>query len=227
MGFEYFQGYFFSKPEILKGKSTPPSKLTLLQLMAEANRNDCRFSEIEKAIQRDVAMSYKLMRYINSAYFRRVQEISSIKQAIVLLGEKEIRRFVSFMALANLAEDKPDELIRASIIRAKLCELLGKGGHSQVDEAELFTVGLFSLIDAIMDEHIEDLMEKVPLSTDIKLALVKGEGPLANYLEIARCYETGDWERFRTVVAELGVDDENIPESYMDAVAWAESLAAL
>jgi len=227
MGFEYFQGYFFSKPEIVKGKSTAPSKLTLLQLMAEANRNDCRFSEIEKAIQRDVAMSYKLMRYINSAYFRRAQEISSMKQAIVLLGEKEIRRFVSFMALANLAEDKPDELVRASIIRAKLCELLGKGSHSEVDGAELFTVGLFSLIDAILDEHIEDLMEKVPLSTDIKSALVKGEGPLANYLEIARCYDTGDWERFRTAAAKMGVDDENIPESYMDAVAWAESLAVL
>jgi len=227
MGFEYFQGYFFSKPEILKGKSTSPAKLTLLQLMAEANRNDCRFSEIEKAIQRDVAMSYKLMRYINSAYFRRAQEISSMRQAIVLLGEKEIRRFVSFMALATLAKDKPDELIRASIIRAKLCELLGKGSHSQVDGAGLFTVGLFSLIDAILDERMEDLMEKLPLSTDIKSALVKGEGPLANYLEIARCYDTGDWERFRMAAAEMGIEDESIPESYMDAVAWAESLAAL
>ena len=184
LGFEYFQGYFFSKPEILKGKSPSPAKLTLLQIMAEANREDCRFSEIEQAIQRDVALSYKLMRYINSAYFRRAQEISSMKQALVLLGEKEIRRFVSLMTLANLAEDKPDELIRASIIRAKLCELLGRESHSQVDEGELFTVGLFSLIDAILDDSIENLMELLPLSADIKSALVQGKGNWPATLEL-------------------------------------------
>ncbi len=227
MGFDYFQGYFFSKPEILKGKSPSPAKLTLLQIMAEANRKDCSFSEIEKTIQRDVAMSYKLMRYINSAYFSRAQEISSMKQAIVLLGEKEIRRFVSLMALANLAEDKPDELIRASVIRAKLCELLGKGNDAQVDEAELFTLGLFSLIDAILDERIEGIMEKLPLSDDIKSALVKGDGKLAEYLRIASSYETGDWQGFREAVAKTGVEDEKIPDSYMDAVAWAENLASL
>ena len=119
--------------------------------MAEANKEDCRFAELEKVIQRDVAISFKLMRYINSAFFRRVQEISTIKQAIVLLGEREIRRFVSLMALANLADGKPDELVRASIIRAKLCELLGRNNGSGADEAELFTLGLFSLIDAIFD----------------------------------------------------------------------------
>lgn len=227
MGFEYFQGYFFSKPEILKGKSTSPAKLTILQIMAEANREDCSFSHIETVIQRDVAIAYKLMRYINSAYFRRVQEVSSMKQAIVLLGEKEIRRFVSLMALANLAEDKPDELVRASIIRAKLCELLGKGDGVHVDEAELFTLGLFSLIDAILDEPIMDIMEKLPLSEDIKSAIVRGEGRLAAYLDIAYSYETGDWQRLRDAVTKAGVEEETIPQSYLEATAWAESLASL
>jgi c-di-GMP-related signal transduction protein len=227
MGFEYFQGYFFSKPEILKGKGTSPAKLTLLQIMVEANREDYSFSEIEKVIQRDVAMAYKLMRYINSAYFRRVQEISSMRQAIVLLGEREIRRFVSLMALASLADDKPDELIRASIIRAKLCELLGKGNDAQVDGAELFTLGLFSLIDAILDERIENIMEKLPLSDDIKSAIVKGEGRLAAYLNITSSYETGDWQGFRNAVAKTGVDEEIVPEFYLEATAWAENLASL
>ncbi len=227
LGFVYFQGYFFSKPEILKGRSPSPSRLTLLQIMAEANREDCRFSEIEQAIQRDVAVSYKLMRYINSAYFRRAQEISSMRQAIVLLGEREIRRFVSLMALADLAEDKPDELIRASIIRAKLCELMGKDGSVQEDAGSLFTVGLFSLIDAILDEDIEKLMETLPLSASIKSALVKGEGRLAGYLNIARCYESGDWEGFQQAAGETGIDVAHIPQSYMDAVAWAETLSSM
>ncbi|MFO7601827.1 MAG: HDOD domain-containing protein [Candidatus Desulfacyla sp.] len=227
MGFGYFQGYFFSKPEILKGKSTSPAKLTILQIMAEANREDCSFSHIETVIQRDVAIAYKLMRYINSAYFRRVQEVSSMRQAIVLLGEKEIRRFVSLMALANLAEDKPDELIRASIVRARLCELLGKGNNDQVDEAELFTLGLFSLIDAILDEPILSIMEKLPLSEDIKSAIVRGEGRLAPYLGIAFSFETGDWEKFRDSVAKTDVEEATIPQSYMEAAAWAENLASL
>ncbi len=227
MGFEYFQGYFFSKPKVLTGKGPTPAKITLLQIMAEANREDCRFSELEKVIQRDVAISYNLMRYINSAYFRRVQEITSLRQAIVLLGEKEIRRFVSLTALANLAEDKPDELIRASIIRAKLCELLADAGGSRVDGAELFTLGLFSLIDAILDDHIQNIMEELPLSNEIKSALIKGEGRLAGYLKIARCYESGDWQGFQEAVAHTGVQDEKLPEFYIKAVSWAENFTSL
>ncbi|MCP4577535.1 MAG: HDOD domain-containing protein [Deltaproteobacteria bacterium] len=225
MGFEYFQGYFFSKPEILKGTDISSSKLSLLQIVAEANKADFNFEELEKLIQQDVSISYKLMRYINSAYFRRVQEISSIKHAILLLGEKEVRRFISLLGMANLAADKPDELICASIIRARLCELLGKECSSGVNESELFTLGLFSHIDAIMDDSIRNLMEKLPLSEGIKDALVNGEGQLADFLSLTSFYETGDWKGIREMAEKVGLEDEKIPELYMDAVGWADSLA--
>jgi len=227
MGFEYFQGYFFSKPEILKGKDISPSKLSLLRLIAEANKEDFSFDALEKAIHQDVSISYKLMRYINSAYFRRVQEISSIKHAILLLGEKEIRRFISLMGMASLASDKPDELIRTSIIRARLCELVGKDSTSSVDNSALFTLGLFSLIDAIMDEDIKGLMEKLPLSDSIKGALVNNEGHLADYLGLASFYENGDWEGVHKIAESVGIKDEKIPELYMDAVGWADSIAGI
>lgn len=225
MGFEYFQGYFFSKPEILKGKDVSPSKITLLQIVAEANKADFSFDELEKLIARDVSISYKLMRYINSAYFRRVQEISSIKHAILLLGEKEVRRFVSLIGMTILASDKPDELTRASIIRARLCELLGKESPADVDISELFTLGLFSHIDAIMDDTIESLMEKLPLSEGIKSALIADEGPLVDFLNLTFSYETGDWEGFNEMVGKIGIEDEKVPKLYMDAVGWADSLA--
>ncbi len=225
MGFEYFQGYFFSKPEILKGKDVSPSKITLLQIVAEANKADFSFDELEKLIARDVSISYKLMRYINSAYFRRVQEISSIKHAILLLGEKEVRRFVSLIGMTILASDKPDELTRASIIRARLCELLGKESPADVDLSELFTLGLFSHIDAIMDDAIESLMEKLPLSEGIKSALIANEGQLADFLNLTYSYETGDWEGFNEMVGRIGIEDSKVPELYMDAVGWADSLA--
>ena len=222
MGFEYFQGYFFSKPQIMEGKDIAPSKLGLLQIIAEVNKEDFRFEELEKLIVRDVSTSYKLMRYINSAYFRRVQEISSVKQAIVLLGEKEIRRFVSLIALAQLATDKPDELIRASIIRARFCELLGKCIVGK-DESELFTVGLFSLIDAILDNTMANIMEKLPFSRAIKAALVANEGELADYLYLVSCYEDGDWKAVSEMVTRIGVSEEKIPAFYMDAIGWADS----
>jgi EAL and modified HD-GYP domain-containing signal transduction protein len=124
MGFEYFQGYFFSKPEIIEGKDVSPAQLNLLEIMAEVNQSYFEFSKVEEIISRDVSISYKLMRYINSAFYKRVNEIASIKQAIVVLGEKGIRNFLSLIAMTNLVDDKPDELVRSTIIRAKFCELM-------------------------------------------------------------------------------------------------------
>ncbi len=224
MGFKYFQGYFFSKPEVLKGKDIAPSKLTLLQILAEVNKEEFNFVKLEKLIVQDVSLSYKLLRYINSAYFRRVKEITSIKHAILMLGEKEVRRFVSLMGVATIADNKPDELIRASIIRARMCEQLAKHSSSDVDHSELFTLGLFSFIDAIMDDDIGHLMEQLPLSSGIKEALAHGQGPLVSFLEMVNAYDNGEWEKAHHTAEHIGVDPEIIPELYMDAIGWADSL---
>jgi len=227
MGFDYFQGYFFSKPQILSERDISPSRLNLLRIMAEVNKEDFSFEDLEKLIRRDVSISYKLLRYINSAYFRRLKEISSIKQAIILLGEMGIRRFLSLISMSRLASDKPDELIRTSIIRARLCEQLGKVSPKQVDISELFTLGLFSLIDAILDNHMKNIMENLPLSEGIKSALIERKGLLAPYLELAKAYEAGLWEKVVNLAEELGISDEKIPEYYLDAVTWADSYATL
>ncbi len=225
MGFSYFQGYFFCKPEIIKGRDIQSSRMNLLELMATANKKDFKFHELEKIILRDVAISYKLLRYINSVYFRTISNISSIKQAIVLLGEKGIRRFVSLIAMAKLASDKPDELIRTSIIRAKFCELIGKKDGAPVNHSELFTLGLFSLIDAILDDTMESLMEKLPLSEDIKGALVHKSGKLKDYLSLTVAYETGDWEGVSKSATRLNLDEGGLPDSFMEALTWADSMS--
>ena len=222
MGFEYFQGYFFSKPQILKARDISPSKLHMLQVVVEANKDDVSFEKLEGFISQDISISYKLMRYINSAYFRRIQDISSIRQAIVLLGEKEIRRFISLMAMAKLCAGKPDELIRSSIIRARLCELLGKCRFGR-DGSELFALGLFSLIDAILDDSMENLMKQLPLSPNIKNALVKGEGELADFVRLTSCYEIGDWDGISKTASRIGVNEGEVPGCYIDAVGWADS----
>jgi len=223
LGFDYFQGYFFSKPEILKRRDISPSKITLLNIMSEANREEFRMRELEKFISRDLSINYKLMRYINSAYFGMFKRVSSVKQSIVLLGIREIRRFLSLIAMAQLISGKPDELIRTSLIRAKLCENMGKGKIG-IDGSELFTLGLFSLIDAILDDEMGNIMDKLPLSENIKKALAGEEGYLADYLALALCYENGDWTKIALLAEKIGVQEKRTSEFYMDAVAWADSI---
>lgn len=223
MGFTYFQGNFFSKPEIISGQEIVPAKISLLQIVGEVNKKDCSFGKLEKLINRDVSISYKLLRYINSAYFKRVCEISSIKHAIILLGEREIKRFISMVATAELASDKPHELVRSSIIRARFCELLGMNSQNGTDISGLFLMGLFSLIDAMLDKKMIHIMNKLPLTKNIKEALLEGKGELADYLRLVSSYEAANWEECSLMVSKINLNEKDIPGFYQDAVIWADS----
>ncbi|MFC1866741.1 EAL and HDOD domain-containing protein [Thermodesulfobacteriota bacterium] len=227
MGFDYFQGYFFSKPEILKERDISAGQLNLLEVMSEVNKSNFKFQKVEEIVTRDVAIAYKLMRYINSAYFRRGNDVSSVKQAIIMLGERGIRSFLSLVAMTKLAEDKPNELIRSSIIRAKFCELLGKDNGSKVNSSELFTLGLFSSIDAILDDTMEGVMAKLPLSDSLNKALIYGEGELNDYLGLAKCYEKGDWEGVTKIRETIVIEEEELPVYFMEALSWAEAITSL
>ena len=227
MGFRYFQGFFFSKPEVLRGKEISTPQMQLLEIMAEVNKEDFEFNRLEKMIVRDASISYKLMRLINSAYFKRAKEISSIRQAIVMIGEVGIRRFLSLISMAGLAANKPDELIKVSLVRAKFCELLGNHPGSSAETSELFTLGLFSLIDAIMDDSMENLMSQIPLSSNIKEVFISRTGDLSGYLSLVESYERGDWEEIDEATNIMGIDHDDLPRQYMESLSWADSLNVL
>lgn len=227
LGFHYFQGYFFAKPEIIKSKKLTTPKINLLRIISAINRSELDFDQLERLIARDVTVSFKLLRYVNSAYFRRAVEISSIKQAILFLGESEIKRFISLMAMAKLAEGKPDELIRLSAIRARFCELLGKYFGWSDSEGELFTMGLFSLIDAILDDSMENIMRKLPLSESIQDALVLERGKLIQYLRMVRSYEKGQWQSVSRCADILNIEEDRLPKLYLEALEWGQLLASL
>lgn len=154
-------------------------------------------------------------------------EISSIRQAIVLLGEIEIRRFLSLMAMSKLADNKPDELIKLSAFRAKFCELLGINYKLSYAPEELFTLGLFSIIDAIMDDSMENIMEKLPLSQNIKDALVSGKADIVNCLKLAKSYEKGQWDNVAVFLEKLNIKDDKLPAIYIQALEVAEVLTRL
>jgi c-di-GMP-related signal transduction protein len=223
MGFHLFQGFFFCKPELVSGKEIPGNQLVLLQIMAAVNRPEFDIGEIETLIAPDVSLAYKLLRYINSAFFAKAQKISSIQQALVYMGETEIRRFVSLIAMSNLAQGKPGELVRAACVRGKFCELLGSLVQVPVHSSELFTFGMFSLIDAILDQPMQRVMKELPLANDIKTALIDRKGRLIGYLLLAETYEKGQWEHMAKVSQLMKIPQEKLPELYLEACKWSNS----
>jgi len=222
MGFSLFQGYFFNQPEVLKNKEIPASQVNLLSLLAEVNKKNVDLDKVEQLIIPDVSVSYKLLRYINSAYYYLLNEVTSIKHALIYLGVSGTRQFVSLVATSELSSDKPDELLRTSIIRARLCELLAGCGDQQYDTSEVFLLGLFSLLHAMLDMKMVDILERLPLSEHIKEALINHSGPFAIYLETTIAYENGDWIKCQQLLDELNITPKEMLSAYLDSVSWAE-----
>ena len=223
MGFSLFQGFFFCKPELIKGKELPGAQLNLMQIIVEVNNPNFKIENIEKLISPDVNLSYQLLRYINSAFFAKSNQISSIKQGLVYLGQVEIRRFVSLIGISNLAKGKPGELVRAACIRGKFCEQLATISSSPNLDAELFTMGMFSLIDAIVDQSMEKVMNSLPLSDNIKSALVDRKGELIDYLRLVENYEKGQWDQVTEVCQTMQIDEQKLPGLYLSACQWSNT----
>ncbi len=222
MGFHYFQGYFFAKPEILKNKDISPSQLTIMQLICEVNRTEIDSKKLEDLINQDVSLSYKLINYLNSAYFGRLQPISSIKQAIAYIGERGIRMFISLIAASRLVNDKPDELLRISIIRAKFLEQIAV--ELKIDSGEFFMLGLFSMLDAMLDHSMEYLVGQLPLTAQVSDALVKKRGKLAPYLRLVEYFERCDWSNLESQLTDLQISAAKIQDFYLNAVRLADFL---
>jgi len=225
MGFALFQGYFFCKPEVIRRAEIQGSQINLMMIMAQLANETYQLDEMEKLISRDISISYKLFKYLNSAFFGRACKVSSVKEALVYLGEKEFRRFIALIAMSRLAEGKPNELIRAACIRGKFCELLGTELKVNASSSEMFTLGMFSLIDAVIDRPMDQIMAELPLSGAIKEALVEARGPLIGVIELVRRYESGQWEKVSRLSRALTIDDESLPALYLQACQWSEAAA--
>ena len=221
MGFSYFQGFFFSKPEMVQSKTLPPSEMALAELLYETSSIDLNLRKITEVFERDVNLSYKLLRYSNSAAFKRRAEISTIKQALIVLGSEEINRFLSLLFAAQVAADKPAELIRLSLTRARFAELLAISHGKMRDTGMAFLTGMMSLMDAILDEDMPSVMNKLPLTIEIKDALLKDEGLLATYLKLVKFYEQANWEKAKEIQQQLGLKPEEVPDAYHDALSWS------
>jgi len=223
MGFDLFQGYFFSKPEILSTKGISSGQITKLGLVNEVRQTELNLQKIEALIREDVSISFKLLKFINSAYFARSNAIDTIKDAIAYLGTEELKRFINIVVISDLSADKPDELIRASIIRARMCESCGTILNTRFSKDELFTLGLFSFMDAILDCKMESILSHIAFSEKMKLALLGQNKEFKIILNIVEVFEKGDWaNKILNSITGKSIESR-LSNFYMDSIKMADS----
>lgn len=223
IGFDYFQGYFFSKPEVLQKKKMPGNKLVTMELLGETSKQPMSFDAIGEIISRDIGLSVKLLKFINSAAFG-VRGITSLNHALTYLGEAEVKKFISLVAMAAIGDDKPPALLSLAAVRAQFCELLSKDlTHSELS-GSAFLCGMFSLIEAVMNDSLESIFLKLPIDAIIKEALRGEEGSEAgDLLKLVIAYEQGEWLKASELSSSLGIDEGSISKSYREAICWARS----
>ena len=215
MGFDYFQGYFLAKPKVMKQHGVPASRLAVLRLLAALQNSEVDVRDIEDLISQDLSLSYKLLRYINSAAFALPKKVESIRRAVTYLGIQPIKRWVRLVAMSGVA-DQPEELLLTALNRAKMCELLGEAAGKSDSDA-YFTVGLFSALDALLDMPMREVLEQLPLANELTDALLKHEGELGQVLKCILAHERGRWEE----VGFAKLPTQTINEAFVHAIEWS------
>ncbi len=218
LGFEYFQGFFLTHPNVIHGKRLPANRMVIVQLLAAIQNTSASPEQVEEIISKDLFLSYRLLRYINSAYFNLPNKIDSIHRAVVTIGMDRVKTWASLIALSKI-DDKPHELLITALARAKMCESLARLAHRETSQS-YFIVGLFSVLDAVMDQPMDQVLEMLPLTDDIRAALTKRIGDMGDALRCVLAYERGQWLQ----VKYAGVDSGKIIESYLAAIDWAGDL---
>lgn len=220
LGFDFFQGYFLERPNVLRGASIPTSRIPTLSLLAALHRPDVRVDELEDIISRDVSLSYKLLRYLNSPLFPIKRPIESIRQALIYLGWQELRAWASLLVLSAVP-GKPQELMITLMVRAKMCELLAERLRLR-DPKAYFIIGLFSGLDALMDAPLPQILERVSLGEEMAAALLRREGDGGRIIDCVLSYEHADWER----ILKIQIPADVVIESYLTALQWAKQAQA-
>ena len=221
LGFDFVQGYFFCRPEVLTGRQITGARFTPLRLLQAVSRPELDMGELETVLEADVSAAHRLLKYLGSFAFGFRAEIKSINHALVLLGHSQIRQWVSLVALGEMGPDKPPELLVQAAVRGKFCEKLGACTGMAARAPELFLVGALSLIDAMLDRPIDAVLRELPLAKDVQLALLGQRSPLRPVLAYAQDYERGEWSACAARGHELQVTESGVSTCYQEAVTWA------
>ncbi len=218
LGFDFFEGYFFCKPKQAEDQPIPPNRLSTLHLLSILQKPDVTIEELERAVGQDLAMSVRILRYLNSAMSPLPRKVTSLRHAISMVGTSQIAQWASVIWLDSI-EEKPRELMKMSMIRAHACRQLGIALKCK-NLDQFFTVGLLSLLDALMDRPMNTVLKDLALIAPLKEVLVNRSGPMGDAINCIEAYERCDWDR----TAMPGVDEKAITEAYLGGIEWSSAV---
>lgn len=223
LGFEYFQGFFLSRPQNVHGAPMPSNKIVVMRLLAELQNPDASVTNLEDIITSDIGLTTKILRICNTAQYATQSKIDSIRRAVVLLGLQTLKQWSSLIALSRMS-DKPSELICLTLSRAKMMEVLAKASGKDNPET-YFTVGMFSFIDAYFDQPKEQLLKSLPFDDAINAALLHFTGDIGTLLRNVIAHERGEWNEIQWAELEaMGVEESLFEQTYMEALLWSAEI---
>jgi len=226
IGYDYFQGYFFCRPQIVARRGVPANKTVYLELLQAANEPVFDIRKISLVFRRDVSLSYRLLRYLNSAMFSFPAEIHSIPHGLALLGERAMRKWISLVSVAGLGDEVAGGLLRLPLLRAMFCELIGQKIGMLRDTNELFLLGLLSVMDALLNVSMADVLAEIPVNEDIKKALLGKPSRYRPIFEVVLDYESGTWDQLAHSARHIGLHEHFLPDLYLRSVRWVTEVLA-
>jgi len=224
LGYDLFQGYFFCKPAILKSKDIKTVHSSLIAIIDELHKPEPSYTKISDIIQTDLGLSYKLLRLANSVYIGARFKVSSIKQALNLLGTRELYQWISLMILKDLQDNENGELVKQSLIRGKLMNMLAVEFHRPDRDSDYFFIGIFSLIDVILSKSFEEILVGLPLSDRVKNTLLGEKNDIRELLDCIASVEKAEWDKLNQYNAMRMIGPEKFMTQYVEAIKWANSL---
>lgn len=221
LGFYYFQGYFFFRPDIIRGQGIPANRIALLELMGKIQDPHIPLKGLVEHIRNDLSLSYKVLRYVNSAYVGLPKRVDSIDHAACLVGIDRIRTWATLIIMAS-GQTQTTEILVIALVRAKMCERLGHRLGASSPE-KYFTMGLLSVLEALYESPMEDIIDKLPLHKEIMEALIDGTGDMGMVLSCVKAYEEGEWMELK----HLQLDPSVIRDFYLEAIDWANHFSPM
>jgi len=225
LGYDYFQGFFFGRPTVVQGRTMSETKLVLIQLLREVSADEVDFDRIEPLMQRNVSLVYKLLRFVNSPLFGWQSKVKSVRHAMALLGEEELRKWLCLLLVAGLGADAIPQLLVDSLVRARFAELLSDKSGLKRKKSSAFLLGLLSHLDAILHRPMEEIITELDLKEDLASALLgptNEQNQLGMLYELIQAYERVDWIRTAAIGQGLRVGTNDLSSAYVKAVEWAD-----
>ncbi len=220
MGYNYFQGYFFSKPVVIKGKDIGSLNTNLLRIVEELNHEEPDYQRISAIIETDIDLSYKMLKVANSVFYEAKHEIKSIKMALVRFGLKQIKEWIYLMMLKDVQSVDNKELIKNCLTRAKIMELLSHEIGREKDSLEFFISGMFSSIDVLLNRHMEEIVDELPLAEDVRKALLGENNEIRKVLDFVINCENSKWNKIDALETYSNVTQEKYMMIYLNSLKW-------